>query len=714
MAEAHLLNSLGSFFSPDDGDRHAIVSTSDGEVHEIFYSPRTGIGNATLAAFCGIRHLGAFCTPDDGLRHAIVGRDTGDIFEIYFKSGAINVTGSLANFPNMVALSGFYAADDRMRILIVGQDNGQIHEVFYNPGAGIHVTQPQLVTFPGLTHVAAFYTGDDTVRHVIVATRDGNITEVFYNPSIGVHVSEPPLANFPNIVSLSAFYAEDDHMRIVIVGTGDGAIHEIFYRPDIGVHVTQPPLVTFRGITAISAFYTPDDKFRHVIVADDGGNVTEVFYNAATGVHVSEPPLATFPVPIPVLEMAGPDLTNITSGTRQSIGDTSPAGRCVALAGSAEELYTMGHTGGVWRSLADGAWALQQGAPAPADIFGASATLAVSTGTTAHAVAGTQDGLWETTNGGLAWSQVLDSGTLGAMSPRVMAVVFDDADRLFVGVEDGLAIRAGPGSPFEQVELGMPITGIAISDNKVWARSTSALFVSTNHGAAWSPAIAIPATITIRSKEQFALAGTDNFAYMIASRAPGETGCGGDNLLVIFNAATGAWSKQTVLSSDLAAWQQSQTGKPGDPHTCDGTGGDSSFDGRRFIKSIRLRDSTLSNVIGQRIQILYGGGQEVWRARGANGDGTITDWNWVVGTVGPGFSNRDPVHADIWDAHVIRLSAGAGFGWPVTAVFTLSPSPHPITRSPLTGRGSLPWPGSTPTKSRRSRCCGPMPSGARG
>src|ERR1700676_20289 len=83
-----------------------------------------------------------------------------------------------------------------------------------------------------------------------------------------------------------------------------------------------------------------------------------------------------------------------------------------------------------------------------------------------------------------------------------------------------------------------------------------------------------------------------------------QTGCGCDNILVIFNAATGAWSTQTVLSSDLAVWHQAQ-GQPGDPHTCDGTGGDDSVDGRRFIKSIRLRDSTLSDVVGQRIQIIY-------------------------------------------------------------------------------------------------------------
>lgn len=649
---ANLLSTLGSYFTPNDGYRHAIVSTIDGEIHEIFYNPKTGKGNARLACFCGMSLLTAFYTPDDGYQHPIVATNTGDIFEIFYKPNDFHITGSLTNFSSMIALSGFYAADDRMRILIVGQQDGSIHEVFYRPDIGVHVTQPALATFPGLTHLAAFYTGDDKFRHAIVATNNGNITEVFYHPTIGIHISEPPLANFQNIVSLAAFYAEDDRMRIVIVATNDGTIHEIFYRPDIGVHVTQPALATFASIAGITAFYTSDDKYRHVIVTDTSGNVTEVFYHPTIGVHISEPPLATFSAPTAVAEMVGPDLTNLSLQSLQAVGDASPSGRCVALAGSVTQLYTMGHTGGIWMSANGDAWSLQQNAPAPADIFSASFTLAVSSSSMAHAVAANDQGLWETTNGGATWLQVLDPASLGASSSQVTAVAFDDNDRLFVGISDGIVLRTSLNSPFQHINLGMQVTAIAVSDNIVWTRSPSALFMSKDHGTTWSSEILIPSSIKIRPKEQFALAATDNFAYMVATRAPGETGCGGDNILVIFNAATGIWNTQTVLSSDSAAWQQAQTGKPGDPHTCDGTGGDESADGRRFIKSVRLRDSTLSNVVGQRIQIIYGAGQEVWRARGQAADGTITDWNWMVGTHGPGYSNRDPVHADIWDFHV--------------------------------------------------------------
>lgn len=669
MTTNPLLLSLGSYFTPKDGYRHVIVATSDGEVHEIFYNPQKGVGNAKLACFCGLRFLTAFYTPDDDFQHPIAATDTNDIFEMFYKPGDFHVTGSLANFPGMIAMSGFYAADDHMRILIVGTGDGAIHEVFYHPSIGVHISQPALATFPGLTHIAAFYSSDDKFRHVIVATNDGNIAEVWYHPTVGVHITNPPLANFKNIVSLAAFYAEDDHMRIVIAATKDGAIHEIFYHPNIGVHISQPALATFPNIAGISAFNTSDDHFRHVIVTDTSGSVAEVFYHPSIGVHISSPSLAHFGPPSRQVEYAGPDLNSLDPATAANVANSSPAGRCVALGGNANRLYTFSHTGGIWQSVSQGSWALQQGSPVPAEISGVSVyVLAVSVNSDMHAFAANESGLWETTNGGASWLKVLDPQAIGAASSTATAVALDDADRVFVGVTGGVAVRTSANVPFQFTNLGDDITAVVISDNKVWARSASALFVSTTHGATWLSPIPIPNNITFMIKERETLAATDDFAYLVALKTgtydpiknPG--GCSGDNVLVIFDAKKGLWTQQDVLSTDKVAWLQAMGVAPTDGHTCNGTGSDVSADGRRFIKCIRLRDAALSNVVGQRIQLIYGAGQEIWRARSQNADGTITDWNWAVGTTGRGFTNRDPVHADIWDFH-LDPSVGGRTAW---------------------------------------------------
>jgi hypothetical protein len=646
------VSSLGSYFTPKDGFRHVIIGTIDGGVHEVFYNPSQGVGRVQLACFDAIRSISAFFTDDDGFQHPIVAAPSGELHEIWYKPGDFHAAGPFATFPGLKDISAFFAEDDHMRIVIVATGEGALHEVFYHPNIGVHISEPPLATFPGIIGIGAFYTADDKFRHVIVATNDGNITEVFYHPSIGVHISEPPLATFSGIIGIAAFYAADDNMRIVIVATQDGGIHEIFYNQQIGAHVTQPALASFPGVVAITAFYTSDNKHRHAIVATQDGNLTEIFYHPSIGVHISEPPLTSFSLLPLSAQYAGPDVPNLSAAALSAIADDSPSGRCIAIAGTPAALYTMGHTGGVWKSVNGAPWSLLVDAPLPGslDAF----NLATNPSNAQHVVAGSQTGVWESTDGGTNWTQTLNPITIGATSPLVGAVTFDEHGRLFVGGDGGVAVRQTFGGPFVFTNVGGFITGLALSENKVWARTASALIVSTNNGATWSAPIDIPNNIPIRPKDRGALAATDDFAYMVATTAgKPPSNCSGDNQLVIYSARGDTWRMQPVISSDLA-----QTTPNHDGHTCDGTGDDNSLDGRRFIKALRLQAQNISRSIGQGIQLFYGGGQEVWRARSQNNDGTIADWNWVVGTHGPGYSNRDPVHADIWDIGIDVLVGG--------------------------------------------------------
>jgi hypothetical protein len=642
-----LLASIGSYYAPSDGNRHVIVSTSDGEMHELYYTGQpTGLaGDIRLACFCNARFITALYSPDDSYQHAVVGTDSGDIFDTHYKVGQLHVTPSIANFPNMTALSGFYEPDDQTRRLIVAQADGSLHEVVYGPSVGYSITQPALTTLSGVTHVAAFYSADDNYRHAIVSTSDGNLTEVFYSRTAPVFVSQP-FANFSNIVSIAAFYADNNRMRTVIVATSDGAIHEVTYRPDLGVTVNPTPLANFQYVRAVSAFYASDDQKRHVIVAGSDGKVNEIAYGPTAAATVS-PALATYYAPAPYAEMIGPDLNNLDEPSLAEVGGTSPSGRVTALAGSPSQLYAMGQTGGVW-GLNHGSWSLMSGSPAPAQFYHGF-PLATSTSSTNDVVAGNDEGAWESTDGGYTWTQILNPSSLGStLSSLVNSATFDDSDRLFLAIGDGVAVRPSAGAAFQHVSLGEAITAVVVSDNLVWARSASAIYWSTDHGTTWSPGSPVPSTIHIRGKELYALAATDGFAYMVAT-LPGDNGCGGDNALVVFNVATGAWNTQNVKSTDVVAFEQAK-GNPSNGQTCDGTGGDDSADGHRFLRSIRLRDTSLANTVGERTQLLYGGGQEVWRARSQSADGTIPDWNWMVGT--QGYSARDQVHADIWDAYV--------------------------------------------------------------
>ena len=46
----------------------------------------------------------------------------------------------------------------------------------------------------------------------------------------------------------------------------------------------------------------------------------------------------------------------------------------------------------------------------------------------------------------------------------------------------GVGVRASANASFQFVTLGSNITAIVTSENKVWARSSDALFVSTTQG----------------------------------------------------------------------------------------------------------------------------------------------------------------------------------------------------------------------------------------
>src|SRR5258708_4279832 len=92
------------------------------------------------------------------------------------------------------------------------------------------------------------------------------------------------------------------------------------------------------------------------------------------------------------------------------------------------------------------------------------------------------------------------------------------------------------------------------------------------------------------------------------------------NSLLIFTVATGSWSVQALNSGD-------------------GTG----LGGRRFVKSYVLNRPDLPASLGQRLQLFFGAGQDLFTAT-ANSDGTL---NWTA--IG---STADGLHSDLWDLHI--------------------------------------------------------------
>jgi hypothetical protein len=650
---------LGAFYSPNDKTRHALVSTTEGKVFEIFYNTK-GKGQSYLACFDSITAADAFFTTDDNTSHVIVATPDGSVNEIYYdQSGVFFSAPPLATFASIRAISGFFTSDDNNRHVIVATADGNITEIFYSSKTGSHVSSPPLAKFANIVAISGFFTPDDNFRHVIVATADGNVTEVYYDSKTGSHISQPPLANMANIVDIAAFYTPDDHNRHVIVATADGKITEIFYGSAIGVHISQPPLATLPGVVGIGAFYSDDDGYRHVIVAT-GGNVTEVFYKSNAPASVSNPPLGIFSVAVPAFDDISPDLGNLDTNATQRVaaGFVGTAGRTLSICGTTNSLFIFNDNAGVWTSTGAPTWTQLPKGPIASSLFPHS-EIASDPRTPGHAVAATLAGAFETADGGTTWTLALDPTTESSWNcptQAIRSVVFSNSSALVLALDCGIAMRASGANTFSLFRTNAQVTALAVSQTKLWARTAGSLFCLPDGSAQWTTllnnSINLPAP---NENDQFSLAAFDNFAYM-PSAISGLGGCGDGCMLGIYNVANGTLTSQPVQS--LLNGNATQV--------CDGTG----LGGRKFVRAFIRKDTSLPNSVGPggRQQLFFGSGQEIYQAADIGASGNPSNWKLVIASWESGSktsSGATPpvtIHADIWD-FLIDISVGGNRAW---------------------------------------------------
>jgi hypothetical protein len=263
---------VGGFYSDDDGFRHALVNTVDGDLHEIFFNPDIGIGDALLGNVGTLSGLAGFYSGDDQFRHAIIAPADQTVHEIFFNPDVGQGDALLAQYDSIVGVGGFFTPDDDYRHAIVALADGTVREIFFNPDTG--QGEAILTQYGGVLAVAGFYTDDDRFRHAMVATDDGDVHEIFFNPDVGI--GDAVVASLPGIVSIGGFYSPADTYRHVLIATHDGVIREVAFHPRLGTIWAR--LGQFDGVVGVAGFYSPDDGFNHAIVGTQSGGVFEIFY----------------------------------------------------------------------------------------------------------------------------------------------------------------------------------------------------------------------------------------------------------------------------------------------------------------------------------------------------------------------------------------------------------------------------------------------------
>jgi photosystem II stability/assembly factor-like uncharacterized protein len=177
---------LAGFYSDIDEHNHVIVGDQFDVVHELFWElgpVEQGelanfldpIGNRVIVALAG------FYSDIDEHNHVIVGTSDGKVHELFWTPGGGGPVrqGEIGDFSStIVAIAGYYADIDEHNHVIVGTRDGTVYELFWTPGAA--VSQRVLTQFGvnDIVALAGFYSDIDHHQHVIVATSDGKIHDL--------------------------------------------------------------------------------------------------------------------------------------------------------------------------------------------------------------------------------------------------------------------------------------------------------------------------------------------------------------------------------------------------------------------------------------------------------------------------------------------------------------------------------------------------------
>jgi hypothetical protein len=610
---------------------HAIVGSSDGTVHDFSFN-QVGQNNNVLGYFVGVTSVAAYydADPTDGNEHVIVAAPDGNLTDIVLSPQGVLGSRVLARFNGIVAIAGFYSSDDLTEHVIVGTSDGNVTEVFFTPQSVAHFAHLTQYTSP-IVAVGALYSADDSGRHAIIATADGNIHDYSYGP--GLTPRDKILINLGGIVDLAGFYTPDDTDRHVIVGTSNGQVREIYYLQN-ATGVSLAPLMNYSGIVHIGAYFTANDNFRHALVETSDGVVHEIFYGRP---GIFQDTLTSYPPQPPIAQNISP---NLPDGTVQARPST--AGRTLAVAGDTTALYAVTLDAGIWKSVNNGPWTQLTNAPEQAY------SIAVDPNNHAHLAVGTRNGdaadprvntggVYESFDAGATWSYTFDPLSRPGTTDQVIpALAFGPTSTLFIATANGIGRKASGTSTFDfshsPVGVGL-VTGISVSQTKVWARTPTQLLVSSNDGVTWT-VIPIPTSlngfnISFNARgDVFSLGAIDSTAVLVFKPNPDTVG--NKNTVLLYDAASGNWLTQVL-------------------DTGDGTG----LGGQRFEKSFLLNRPDLPATLGQRFRIFASFGEDIEQAVGRNADGTL-QWAHFAQTMwgGPyGYPPND-IHSDVWGFNI--------------------------------------------------------------
>jgi hypothetical protein len=353
---------------------------------------------------------------------------------------------------------------------------------------------------------------------------------------------------------------------------------------------------------------------------------------------------------------------NTPNNTIEAYANT--AGRIYALGGDYSVLYAISQNAGVWRSvLVNGNRATWEQLPNSPRL---AASIAIDPNDPFHLAVGERTGsaadhmldrtgVWESRDGGSNWSLTFNPLTIDDCKTRsfqsIPSVAFSSQSTLVIAAPCGIVRKSATGK-VDFTPEAEPVTAIAASHTKLWARSAHGLYFSNTDGVSWQ-SFAIPGNLNaLGNGDMFSLAAVDFEAFMVAG-TPTPDKKTDFSELIEFNLNSGFHVQRVHCSGDDLR---------------DGTG----LAGQRFVKAFELVKPDLPERVGSRLQLFFSEGQTICRATGLDSLGRVTGWERIASST-EGIEPNDRIHPDWWD---YLLSSDGNTAWIATdgGIYAKGPS----------------------------------------
>ncbi len=239
------LQTIAGFFTPDDNYHHAVVTTSDYKLHEIYYKPGESphiidLSYSISSSFDPYKGMAGFYSPWDNLRHVVIVYSPRNLVDITWNKhqGPNDKTITIPPTTNQVAsISGFLSRDENpntRHIIVAHKDTGEIYDIDYSYEKPVPQTvgQNYVRTSFGepVKNVTAFFSSDTNYRHIVVLTKQNWLKDRAYS-TYGTGPNRPPtqLVYDEKIVDITSFYSARDQLCHVVYVTSDRYLYEITY-----------------------------------------------------------------------------------------------------------------------------------------------------------------------------------------------------------------------------------------------------------------------------------------------------------------------------------------------------------------------------------------------------------------------------------------------------------------------------------------------------